>query len=102
MLSAEKAKLRGAFDNTKSQMHKASTLNKKPIQMRLIRINLKIKIIIFLTVTGLDKTKEFMADFRKSWFIVSQILVSTIKNRIKNRPSFILYSLAFPCYSRKP
>lgn len=38
---------------------------------------------------GIDALREFIADFKKSWFMVSQILVMVIKNKIKIRPSFI-------------
>lgn len=88
MLSAEKAKFKSAFERTKSQMHKERMLNRQPIQTRGVKINLIINCTIFRKLKESDTAKEFIADFKKSWFIVSQALVRAMRNRIKNRPSF--------------
>lgn len=44
---------------------------------------------IFIILGVIDTLSEFMADFKRSWFTVSQILVSIIKNKIKNKPCCI-------------
>ena len=90
MLSIEKAKFKSTLDNIKSQMHKDNTLNRKLIHTRGTIISSIMNFIIFLTVIGLDNESEFIADFKKSWFMVSQALVRTIRKKINIRPSFIL------------
>ena len=85
------------MDNTKSQIHKDKTLNKKLIHTRGILINSIMNFIIFIILIGLANSSEFIADFKKSWFMVSQILVRAIRKKIKVRPSFILNYLAFLC-----
>lgn len=97
MLSKEKAKFKSTLDNIKSQIDKDKTLNKKLIHTRGIFINSTINLIIFLIVMGLVNSSKFIADFKKSWFMVSQILVMTIRKKIKIKPSFILALLAFLC-----
>lgn len=86
----EKAKFKSTLDNTKSQMHKDMTLNEKLIHTRGTLINSTMNLKIFTMVMGLDSFKVFIADFKKSWFIVSQMLVRTIKKKIKAKPSLIL------------
>lgn len=67
-------------------MHNEITLNRKLIQTRgtitKLRINFKIALMF-----PEGERKEFIADFKKSWFIVSQILVRAIRNKIKTKPS---------------
>lgn len=90
MLSIEKAKFKSTLDNTKSQIHKDNTPNRKLIHTRGTIISSIMNFIIFLTVIGLDNEREFTADFKKSWFMVSQTLVRNIRKKINIMPSFIL------------
>ena len=71
-------------------MHNDNTLNKKPIQTRGILTNLIMNCNIFKILAVSEIPKEFIADLRKSWFIVSQMLVRIIKYKIKINPGFIL------------
>ena len=89
MLSAEKAKLKSARDRTNSHMQSEITLNKRLIHTLGIKINLKINFAI-PRIFPEGAVKELTADFRKSWFMVSQMLVKAIRNRVKNKPSFII------------
>jgi hypothetical protein len=69
-------------------MHKDKRANKPPSQTFGITIILRINCNILKTFAESETLREFIEDFRQSWFIVSQILVRTIKNKIKNRPCF--------------
>jgi hypothetical protein len=69
-------------------MHNDKTENKNPTHTRGIIISLKINQIIFLILAVSEMFKEFIADLRKSWFTVSQKLVSAINNKIKIKPCF--------------
>jgi hypothetical protein len=89
MLSAEKAKLKSALDKTKSQIQSEIILNNKLIHILGIKISLRINFTIFRILPE-GEVNEFIADFKKSWFTVSQILVKTIRNRVKITPSFIM------------
>lgn len=90
MLSTEKAKLRSAFDNTNSQMHSDKILKAKLTHTRGIIINLIINCSILMIFAEMEALREFIADFKKSWFMVSQILVRSIKSNIRNKPCFII------------
>ncbi len=70
-------------------MHKEIILNKKLTQTRGTLMSLKTNFIISVILAE-GEVKEFIADFRKIWFIVSHTLVRAIRNKVKNRPSFIL------------
>jgi len=95
MLSKENARFKSALESTKSQIDRDSMLKIKLPHIRGTLINSIMNFIIFLTVMGLDKEIEFIADFRKIWFIVSQRLVRTIRKKIKGKPCFILNSPVF-------
>lgn len=69
-------------------MHSEIKLKKKLIQTLGINTNLKINFNTSLIFPA-GETMEFIADFKKSWFIVSQILVMAISDRIKISPSLI-------------
>ena len=88
MLSAEKAKLKSTWLNTNSHTHNEIRANKKLTQTLGVNTSLKIKFNISLIFPE-GETREFIADFKKSWFTVSQMLVRAINGRIKNRPSLI-------------
>lgn len=64
-------------------------LNRKLTHTRGSVINLIMNRITLKMFGGIDALREFIADFKKSWFMVSQILVMTIKNKIKTKPCFI-------------
>jgi hypothetical protein len=70
-------------------MHKEITLKRKLIQTLGIRINRIMNFNTALTLP-LGETKELIADFRNNWFIVSQMLVRAIRDRIKTSSLFIL------------
>jgi hypothetical protein len=89
MLSAEKAKLRSAFESTKSQMQSEIIVKQNPSQMRGTSNNLIINLNIFLMLKA-GTSMEFIADFKNNWFIVSHMLVSMIKKRIKSSFGCIL------------
>ena len=64
--------------------------------MRGISNNLMINLNIFLMLKA-GTSMEFIADFKNSWFIVSHILVSMIKKRIKSSFGCILNRLLLFC-----
>lgn len=97
----EKAKFKSTLDNTNNHIHSDNTLKKKLIHTLGTLTRSIRNFIIFFTVIGLDRESEFIADFKKSWFTVSQILVMTIKKKIKNKPSFISDYPASLCCSWK-
>ena len=89
MLSTEKAKFKSAFDKTKSQMNKDRQLKISPTHIQGTSINFMMKPNIFRRLVMLAP-REFIAFFKNNWLIVSQELVKTIRNRIKNILIFIL------------
>lgn len=87
MLSAEKAKLKSTCDKTNNQIHNEMVLNKKLNQTLGTAISLKINDAIdFIFPEG--ACKEFIADFKKSWFMVSHMLVKDMRNKINARLCF--------------
>ena len=82
------------MESTNNQMHKEMALKIKPIQSLGIRIRPQInfKIRKILNEGGFNAP---IVDFKKSWFIVSQRLVSAIKKRIKNKCGCILRNPLF-------
>jgi hypothetical protein len=89
MLSAEKAKLKSALDKTKSQIQSEVMLKNRLIHTLGININFNINFAIFRILPD-GEGNEFIADFKKSWFMVSQRLVKRIRNKVKTTPSFII------------
>ncbi len=89
MLSAEKAKLKSALDKTKSHIQSEVRLNKKLNHTRGIKMSLQINFKILVKLAE-GEGRELIADFRKSWFTVSQALVKAIKNKVNRIPSFTI------------
>ena len=93
MLSKENAKFKSAFPSTKSHINKESMLKIKLMTSLRFVINLIINPIIFFTEL-ICKPSELIEDFKNSWLIVSQMLVRTIKKKMKATPCFML---PLPC-----
>ncbi len=100
MLSAENAKLKSALDKTTSHMHRDIILKTKLSHTRGIKTSLNTNFIIWNRFPEGEES-EFTADFKKSWFMVSQALVKEIRNKVKKIPSFILKGLLSPLRLRK-
>jgi hypothetical protein len=70
-------------------MHKDKMLNKKLTQTAGILSKLTIKRKILTILEESETSRELMADFKNIWLMVSQALVSEIKNRVKNTSWFM-------------
>lgn len=90
-----------AFDNTKSQTHNDRMLKAKLNQTRGTVINLIINLNTLKIFGGTDAFREFIADFKKSWFMVSQRLVIKIKNKTGINPCFMKWLSPVPCWIKK-
>jgi hypothetical protein len=86
MLSSEKARFKSILESTKSQIHSEIRLKTKLNHTRGILKSCATNFAIFTTFAPKETCRELIADFKKSWLTVSQILVKTIKKKMNKKP----------------
>jgi hypothetical protein len=71
-------------------MHSDKRLKRPASQSRGIKISFRINFKMFSKFDEAENFREFMENFKNNCVMVSQTLLSPIKNKIKNSPSFTL------------